>query len=141
MIARSWKARATAEGAKAYAAFFEAHLVPRLNRIDGHRGALVLTGPREGGGVEITVLTFWQSSEAVARFAGGDARRAVVEPEARAVLASFDDEVSHLEVALDTARPAEEAAPDTVPPDDEASDTVRPPDVAAAFGAAGREER
>lgn len=103
MIVRQWKARASADGAVAYAAFFRGTLVAQLEGIAGHRGALVLTSA-SGGEVEITVLTFWDSMEAVARFAGADPARAVVEPEARAVLGSFDDRVSHLEIAVDTAR-------------------------------------
>lgn len=103
MIARSWSARATPEGAKRYVAFFETTLVPQLEQIEGHRGALVMTEAREGG-VEIRVLTFWASMAAVARFAGEAPGRAVVEPEARALLSSFDDEVRHHEVALGTFR-------------------------------------
>ena len=103
MIARSWTARATADGARAYLAFFEASLVPQLSKIDGHRGALVLTHPRERE-VDLTVLTFWDSEEAVARFAGDTPERAVVEPEARAVLSSFDDRVTLHQVMLDTSR-------------------------------------
>jgi heme-degrading monooxygenase HmoA len=54
--------------------------------------------------VEVTVLTFWDSEEAVARFAGDAPERAVVEPEARAQLTSFDERVTHHQVMLDTSR-------------------------------------
>lgn len=109
MIARSWSAQATAEGARAYVAFFEGTLVAELERIDGHRGALVLTREIDGGArVEISVVTFWESMEAVARFAGAALDRAVVEDEARAVLVSFEECVSHRHVAVDTVRRARE---------------------------------
>ena len=49
-------------------------------------------------GVELVVLTLWESMEAVRRFAGAEPNQAVVEPAARAVLASFDDYVTHFEV-------------------------------------------
>ena len=101
MIVRSWTARATADGARAYVLFFERSLVPQLSKIDGHRGALVLTHPREQE-VDVTVLTFWDSEAAVARFAGDAPERAVVEPEARALLLAFDDRVTHHRVMLDT---------------------------------------
>jgi hypothetical protein len=52
--------------------------------------------------IEITVHTFWASLAAIQQFAGAIYERAVVEPEARAVLSSFDDHVEHREVALDT---------------------------------------
>lgn len=105
-IARSWRARATAEGARAYAAYFAHALEPQLRALDGFRGALVMTrGDGDGDGndgddVEIHVLTFWTSMDAIARFAP-DPALAVVEPEARALLRSFDDRVAHLAVALD----------------------------------------
>lgn len=102
MIARSFAARATASGAPAYVAFFRETLVPQLSAIAGHRGALVLTRNGGDGAVDITVTTFWDSMEAIARFAGESPERAVVEPEARAILTWFADEVAHHQVALST---------------------------------------
>jgi heme-degrading monooxygenase HmoA len=98
-VVRSWSAFATPDGALAYVEFFEKTLVPQLRRIPGHRGALVLRRPA-GDVVEISVLTFWESMEAVKRFAGDPPDRAVVEPEARAILLSFDERVKHLAIAL-----------------------------------------
>jgi hypothetical protein len=46
------------------------------------------------------VLTAWESMEAVRGFAGDDPERAVVEPEARAVLSDFDESVRHYELVL-----------------------------------------
>ena len=48
--------------------------------------------------IEFLVLTFWDSMAAVRRFAGADSEKAVVEPEARAILASFDESVTHFEI-------------------------------------------
>jgi heme-degrading monooxygenase HmoA len=107
VIARRWTARASDEGARAYVAFFEGVLVPQLDRIEGHRGALVMTRSAEDGdGVDITVLTFWASMEAISRFAGPAPDRAVVEPDARALLLDFDERVAHEEVAVHTLRAA-----------------------------------
>jgi heme-degrading monooxygenase HmoA len=102
MIARYWTARATVEGARAYVDFFQRTLVPQLARLEGHRGALVFDRPLDDG-VEITVLTLWESMEAIGRFAGATPERAVVEPEARAILRDYDDRVRHLTLRLDTA--------------------------------------
>ena len=104
MIARSWSARATAEGADAYFRFFEEKLAPALAGIDGHRGALVTGRPDGDGAVAISVTTFWDSMAAVSRFAGTHPTRAVVEPEAEALLTSFDAEVRHATVRVDTRR-------------------------------------
>ena len=73
----------------------------RCSRRSGHRGALVLRRP-QGEEIEITVLTLWASLEAVHEFAGPDASQAVVEPEARAALTTFDTRAVHVELALHT---------------------------------------
>jgi heme-degrading monooxygenase HmoA len=103
MIARTWTARATRAGAEAYAAFFEGTIVPQLERLEGQRGALLLTRDSiEPGATEVTVLTFWDSFDAIAAFAGSSLERAVVEPEARALLTSFDEAVRHHDVTVDS---------------------------------------
>lgn len=100
MIARCWSGRANPDGARAYAAYFRHTLAPQLAALAGHRGALVLEC-RSGDLIEITVQTFWDSMAAVERFAGADRDRAVVEPEVRTMLASFDERVQHREVIVD----------------------------------------
>lgn len=99
---RSWTARATPEGADAYVAFFRRTLVPQLSALPGHRGALVLTRA-DAEAIHITVLTFWDSMDAVRGFAGPEVDRAVVEEEARSLLLSFDGTVRHDVIAIDTA--------------------------------------
>jgi len=54
--------------------------------------------------VEVTVLTLWRSLATVRDFAGRDVGRAIVEPEARAVLRRFDRRVAHFDVLLDSRR-------------------------------------
>ena len=78
---------------------FERTVLPALRRLAGHRGALVLRRV-DGGEVEIMVLTLWASLEAVHEFTGPDASLAVVEPEARAALTTFDTRAVHFELAL-----------------------------------------
>ncbi len=56
----------------------------------------------DGADVEITVLTFWDSMEAIVFFAGPSLTKAVVEPEAQALFSSFDDEVTLHVVEVDT---------------------------------------
>jgi hypothetical protein len=56
--------------------------------------------------VEIAVETRWASMAAVRGFAGESVERAVVEPEARAFLRSFDEVVTHAEVVVDTTEGA-----------------------------------
>ena len=49
------------------------------------------------------VMTKWASMTAIEAFAGPDPERAIVEPEARAVLASFEEVVTHHEVVSELA--------------------------------------
>ena len=100
MILRSWSARATAEGAERYVRYFDQSLLATLRSFAGHRGAMVVTR-RADDEVEVTVLTLWDSLDAIRRFAGSEPTVAVVEEEARAMLLRFDGHVTHADVRLD----------------------------------------
>jgi heme-degrading monooxygenase HmoA len=98
VIARVWRGSAKGAGeAQAYLRHFDANVRPELQAIAGYREARVLRR-EERGRVELMVMTFWESMDAIRRFAGDEPERAVVEPEARAVLAEYDDFVRHYEV-------------------------------------------
>jgi heme-degrading monooxygenase HmoA len=102
MIIRSWKAMALEKNVEAYARHFSGSVLPELRRIPGHKGAYVLK-KNEGGGVELVVLTLWDTMDAIRGFAGKNADQAVVDPAAEAVLESFDRTVQHFEVVLASA--------------------------------------
>jgi len=102
MIARSWSARATREGAQAYVRYFQDTLAPQLAALAGFRGASIHQGTRDDV-VELLVITRWASIGAIRGFAGPDHEQAVVEPEARALLVSFDERVAHRTIVLDLA--------------------------------------
>ena len=97
MIVRRW--RATADDERKYVRHFRRRVLPELMRIAGFNGVLILRRRRKAT-VGIEVLTFWTSMASIRRFARGDADRAVVEPEAKAVLQRFDRRVRHYNVAL-----------------------------------------
>lgn len=101
MIARVWRATATPEGAEAYRAHFTGSVLPTLRRLDGHQGAYLFRLDRDDL-VDLEVMTLWESDEAIRAFAGTDMTTAVVEPEARAVLLTYDETVSHRTVVVDT---------------------------------------
>jgi hypothetical protein len=102
MIGRHWRGFAPQETAEAYLEHLRESTLPSLRDIAGHRGATVLRR-RVDGEVEFVVLTYWDSLEAVRAFAGDDYVTAVVPPEARALLARFDERVVHYEVAVEAA--------------------------------------
>jgi heme-degrading monooxygenase HmoA len=102
MLVRYFTATVSRANAPKYYTFFRNTLTPELERIPGHRGALVLSTDDNSDPIEITVLTFWESSDAIRRFGGDTPNRAVVEPEARALLESFDEIVTQHIVEVDT---------------------------------------
>jgi heme-degrading monooxygenase HmoA len=97
MIARTWKAQADHSNVQHYVAHFEKNVYPELQQIAGFRGAYVMQRVL-GDATEIQVMSLWESMDAIRQFAGEQVERAVVEPEAQAVLRSFDTIASHHEV-------------------------------------------
>ena len=97
MIVRAWRGYAPPTAADAYSRHLLATVRPNLERLPGFRG-LYLLSRRLPNEVEYEVLTMWESMDAIRAFAGEHVERAVVEPEAAAVLTRFDQEVRHYEV-------------------------------------------
>jgi len=102
MIVRTWSATATSAGAESYSRYFAGTLLPQLRTLPGFEGAYLLRRDLgEEGTVELTTHTFWESLEAIRAFAGDDVARSVVEPEAQAMLTSFDPTAAHRTVVVD----------------------------------------
>jgi heme-degrading monooxygenase HmoA len=102
MIARLWRGRAaTSANADAYCRHATGTVFPSLKALAGHRGAWLLRREVEER-TEFLAVTLWHSRQAIEAFAGRDIDKAIVEPEARAVLADFDDFADHYEVAFAT---------------------------------------
>ena len=102
MILRAWRSFAALADAERYPRHLLETVRPKLETIPGFRG-LYLLRRQDGAEVEYQVLTLWDSMDTIRTFAGATPERAVVEPEAQAVLLRFDAEVQHYEVL---ARPA-----------------------------------
>ena len=103
MIVRTWSATATHAGAGDYGRYFAGTLLPELRKLPGFGGAYLLRRDLgEDGTVELTAHTFWESLEAIRAFTGDEIARSVVEPEARAMLASFDQTATHRTMVVDT---------------------------------------
>ena len=102
-IARIWSARATHENWPEYQQHFTRSVLPKLREIDGYV-AVNLLKRDTGREIEITVITMWDSWEAIDSFAGADREAAVVAPRAAALLVDYERRVRHCDVALsDTA--------------------------------------
>ena len=101
MIVRTWKCQALAAQADAYHAYLIGTVFASLQPIRGHRGAYLLKRA-VGDRIEFEVISFWDTTEAIKEYAGEEIGRAMVKPEARAMLAQFDEFVDHYTLAHDT---------------------------------------
>ena len=102
MIMRTWRGQAVGTNADAYARHFSHAVTASLKTMAGHRGAWLLRREVDGH-TEFLAMTLWESRQAIEAFTGPDIDKAIVEPDARAVLFGFDDFASHYEVAFTSA--------------------------------------
>lgn len=103
MIARIWRATASHEKAGSYQRHFAATVVPHLESIAGYEGASLLRREVDGS-VELLAVTLWESLDCIRAFAGADPAVAVVDPDAQAMLTTFDTTVHNYEVAYSDDR-------------------------------------
>jgi len=100
MISRLWHGWTTPENADAYEQLLRSEILPGIRRVEGFLGAYVLRRDVEAG-VEFVTMTLFESLDAVRAFAGEDYEQAVVLPEARALLARFDERSAHYETVVE----------------------------------------
>jgi hypothetical protein len=98
MITRIWRGWTVAANADAYERFLLDELFPAMRDIAGFRGADVLRRP-VGDEVAFVTLTRFESLEAVRAFAGEDYDVPVLEPQALALLAHYDERAEHFDTA------------------------------------------
>ena len=99
-IARTWRGWTTPANADAYEEFLKHHLSPQLRALEGHRGLQVLRRDHPDE-TEFLVINYFESIEAVKRFAGENYTVAVFEPEARRLLSRVEAEAAHYEVRFE----------------------------------------
>jgi len=99
MISRIWHGWTTPENADTYENLLKMEIFPDIaaRGVDGYRGIRLLRRMREREVEFITMMEF-DSWEAVKQFAGEDFERAYVPPNAREVLARFDERSQHYEI-------------------------------------------
>ncbi len=101
MIARFWSAQTSPAQLPAYADHLRTHVLPALRDVDGYAGAALLERAlADPDSVEIIVITWWRSLDAIRGFAGTDLEGAVVAGEAASLLTQFDRRVRHYELVL-----------------------------------------
>ncbi|WP_227379626.1 antibiotic biosynthesis monooxygenase family protein [Haladaptatus halobius] len=96
MIARIWHGRTSREKADDYLEFLNQRAIPDYESSSGNRGSYVLHRLEEGEAHFLT-LTFWDSKDAIERFAGPDIETAKYYPEDEDFLLEFEPTVKHYE--------------------------------------------
>jgi hypothetical protein len=98
MILRLWRGWTNAENANRYEELIRATIFPRIlgRAIAGLEGLELFRRPLEAE-VEFITLMRFASWDAVKAFAGSEWEISVVPPDARAVLARFDEKAAHYE--------------------------------------------
>jgi heme-degrading monooxygenase HmoA len=101
MVARHWRGWTKLQDADSYERLLKDRVLPELKAIEGYNGGYVFRkdGAQE---VEFVVVNFFESLEAVQRFAGPNYNVAVFEPEARKLLCKIEPVATHYEVRANT---------------------------------------
>lgn len=97
MIARIWHGRTLTAKADEYEKYLNASGVAQILKTDGNHGVEVLRktdGPR----TDFIVISYWESIDAVKRFAGADYQKAVILGRDREFLIEIEPNVLHYEV-------------------------------------------
>ena len=97
MIARIWHGITDASKADEYVEFLNRTGVHDYQATEGNLGVHILRRI-EGGQAHFLTLTFWESVEAIKRFAGEDFEKARYYPEDHEYLLEFEETVTHYEV-------------------------------------------
>lgn len=97
MIARRWRGATSLEDADRYYEYLQRTGIQEYKETAGNRGVQVLRREVEGK-AEFVLITFWDSMDAVRRFAGPDPDQAVFYPEDDDFLVDRDEFVLHYEV-------------------------------------------
>jgi len=97
MIARIWHGRTLTAKADEYERYLNASGVERMLKTDGNHGVEVLRksdGPR----TDFVVISYWESIDAVKRFAGKEFEKAVILDRDREFLIEVEPNVLHYDV-------------------------------------------
>ena len=97
LIARTWHGRVRAEQADAYYQYLLKTGLTDYRSTPGNQGVLVLRHV-ESDVAHFTLITLWESMDAIRRFAGEDVSRARYYPEDDAFLLEKEPEVMHATV-------------------------------------------
>ncbi|HEY4231193.1 MAG TPA: antibiotic biosynthesis monooxygenase family protein [Thermoanaerobaculia bacterium] len=97
LIARLWHGRTLTAKADAYEKYLNETGVKKILATDGNHGVEVLRHT-DGPKTDFVVISYWESLDAVKRFAGADYQKAVIMPRDAEFLIEVEPAVVHYEV-------------------------------------------
>ncbi len=97
MIARMWTGRTRAADKDTYFDYLNKTGLPDYGATKGNRGVWVLRRVQKDI-AEFTLISLWDSYEAIRAFAGAEYEKAVYYPEDKKFLLELDPHVTHYEV-------------------------------------------
>lgn len=97
LIARLWHGRTLTAKADAYEKYLDETGVKKILATDGNHGVEVLRHT-DGPKTDFVVISYWESFDAVKRFAGADYQKAVIMPRDAEFLIEVEPNVAHYEV-------------------------------------------
>jgi heme-degrading monooxygenase HmoA len=97
MIARIWHGRTLSSKADEYEKYLQATGVKQILATAGNHGVEVLRHA-DGPKTDFIVISYWESMDAVKRFAGADYQKAVIMPRDAQFLIEVEPGVVHYEV-------------------------------------------
>lgn len=112
MIMRIWRGWTRAEDADAYRDYMTRVALPGYADSAGNI-AVYMTSRRDGNREEFTMVTVWESLDAIRAFAGDDPTGAVFYPDDDAYLVDREHTVTHYAVYASATRPVDgDTSPD-----------------------------
>lgn len=99
MIARIWHGRTPRDKAEAYREFLDRTGIPDYRATEGNRGVWVLRR-LEGEVAHFLLVSFWESEEAIRRFAGPEIEKAHYYPEDPQFLLELEPGVEHYDILV-----------------------------------------
>ncbi|MBF2006776.1 antibiotic biosynthesis monooxygenase family protein [Chlorogloeopsis fritschii PCC 9212] len=100
VIARIWHGRTLTSKADEYYTYLNEAGIKKILAIPGNLGAQVLRRT-DGKITEFTVISYWESRDAIRKFAGNDIEKARYLPRDKEYLLELEPNVKHFEVLLD----------------------------------------
>ena len=100
VVARVWHGRVLTSKADEYYAYLKEAGIDRIEAIEGNLGAQVLRRT-DGKSTEFTVISYWESRDAIKKFAGEDIEKTHFLPKDKQYLLELEPKVKHFDVLYD----------------------------------------